>query len=1633
MTSNHGHPNLEDSARTADRLIAWIKENGPARIDSSLIDQQQCIPPSVVMDLAATGMLGMIVPPRYGGLGLQHRDVIRVLAQLAAVDLNVAIFVLDGVMAAHAILGTAEDSIRQEILPDLAQGRIICAFAVTEPAAGSNPRAMTMTASPDSHDGWRLNGAKAWVGSGSWASHILLWAQTHDAFGNPLGVSGFVVRRDAGGINVGPQAQMLGLRGVPKNTVHFDGTPVTKREVLGEVGQGMEAVQTTMSYTRLCLAAMTAGVMKRSVALMSGYAGRRSISTGLLAENPVTLAKLSEIHGAIFAVEALCADLAVRYDRAEAVPTELTAIAKVFGSEYLGRAADTLIQMLGARGYEEPNIAPRILRDSRAFRLFEGPTETLGMHIGASAVHSASDLYGYLHDGLGDTAAAERLGDIAGAIHRNVLAGSGTDDAKISWAYALAGDAASAIIVESALRRSNDLDHVTVPAPALSWARAWCEDSIARSLEVSTRDLPVAGEVQTMLDTLEEGIGRQRWDYPGVEQRADSLVSGEAAPAPVGEPGWAEQERFPWNRPVVPPPDEAHLHELIEASARRHPGKTALRWAGQAMSYRQLDERATAIAGELGRRGITTEDLVGVGLPRGFDQIAAILGVLKAGACYLPVDPAQPVRHLAGILDNANPALVITESGYEHVLGAHASKAVFLDRIKDEDKFVLPATTRLGSPRAAAYVIYTSGSTGAPKGVVIEHQAAVNFVRSAVRRYGLAPGDCMVQFASPAFDAAIEEIFCCLAVGGTLVLRAEEVPDPALLLAMCQEQQVTVLDLPTAYWHELTRAVAAGSMSLPAALRTVIIGGERPDPGIFMSWREAVGTYPELVNTYGPTEATVVAAVCSLADIPFRDSEPHEFPLGRPLDNVTLHVLNERMHPIGPGEVGELYIGGAGLARGYLNDPELTETRFRSLPVTGERVYRTGDLARWGEDGSLEFAGRIDDQVKIRGFRIEPGAIATVFAMHPAVRESFIMPQEDGTGQLRLLAYLTPEDGAQITVEQMHQHAAEHLPIYMHPGAYVVLDQLPRGASHKIDRKRLPKPEVAEPSAQPHTELEETMGRIWSEILGTQPGPDDHFLAVGGHSLSAMRLIAKVRETLGITLPASAIFKHGTIAGLCRHLEETGQAPTPQPESKDVAIIGGGPAGIAAFLHLVYGENIRSIRIIDPNPVGDGGSAFGPDATPFITNTSAQNMSLFSDAPEDFVEYLRSTGRSAGREAFVPRSWFGEYCRARYQEHLELARARRIEVEHIAATVTALTPHGDRAGYDVVLETGVSTFATHVIIATGPSDRKVGIGLAAYQDHPRLLASPYPVRSVRERIGDDPARILVIGTGQSAVDIALHLCESGHRVTLTSVSGIVPSVRTRTGRTARELRARDRLRAVLASGAALDLDLLERTVTDILGGISRVPLSEQVSTLTDPAARMRAEIRLAEQDLNTWQDLVVEAVEEVARWTEEVPPAVAGPVLYQCKWVLRRYGDAIPLPNARRLVAAIDAEQLEIRTTYPEDISFEGVEWCVTWDDGISRFDYIVQATGHEIPALGATPSGYQLAALNTQDRVTADFDGQRRVQNPFTGRSEDIWAIGVAARSRSPLAVPILIAARHAAETAGTILGAETIEVISI
>ncbi|MBI6548982.1 amino acid adenylation domain-containing protein [Xenorhabdus sp. VLS] len=645
------------------------------------------------------------------------------------------------------------------------------------------------------------------------------------------------------------------------------------------------------------------------------------------------------------------------------------------------------------------------------------------------------------------------------------------------------------------------------------------------------------------------------------------------------------------------------IHQLFEAQVQRTPDATAVVFEDQSLSYQELNHRANQLAHSLIAFGIRPDDRVAICVDRGLDMIIGLFGILKAGAGYIPLDPEYPTERLVYQLSDSKPAILLTQKHLQQHLQQHLQTCLPIqdlpiwlldDEIHQNSMAKQPAhnpdSKQMGlQPHHLAYIIYTSGSTGRPKGVMLEHHNVVSLIHAQCQISKPQLGDRILQFVTVAFDISVSDIFPTLASGATLVLRPSHIKIPDITFVdFLREQKVTIINIPTAFWHHWVQEIVAGRGGFSPYLHTVIVGGDKVEHRYLMDWLSCPETQScRWFNAYGPTEVTVTATAM-LIDSKHTSTITDNIPIGHPLSNTRIYILDTLGQPVPIGVSGEIHIGGMGIARGYSNQPELTAEKFIVDPFSDRpnaRMYKTGDLGRWRPDGNIEYLGRNDFQVKIRGFRIELGEIEARLVQCHGVREAIVLAREflphqsitakEISGEKRLVAYLLAEPNVELVPAELRQQLAQHLADYMLPSAFVTLDAFPLAPNGKLDRKALPMPDqtaiVTRAYEAPTTDMEIALAKIWQALLGLEKvSRYDHFFELGGHSLMVVHLIERLRNQ-GHGLDIRTVFSTPVLAEMAKAM-------------------------------LTAQDNAATFSV-PPNLIPDGCTAITPDMLPLICLT----------------------------------------------------------------------------------------------------------------------------------------------------------------------------------------------------------------------------------------------------------------------------------------------------------------------------------------------------------------------------------------------------------------------------------------------
>ncbi|HEX2962083.1 MAG TPA: amino acid adenylation domain-containing protein, partial [Ignavibacteriales bacterium] len=606
---------------------------------------------------------------------------------------------------------------------------------------------------------------------------------------------------------------------------------------------------------------------------------------------------------------------------------------------------------------------------------------------------------------------------------------------------------------------------------------------------------------------------------------------------------------YEWNHSEVEFEKYEAIGSLFEKQAELCPDETALTFEGSSLSYRELNERSNQLAHRLIRQGVLPEDIVGNLLDRSLDMMTGVLGVLKSGGAYLPLDASYPVDRLSFMLEDAGVKTLVTQSNLRSILPEYDGSVIMIDTEWDEisrESTMNPVCP--SDKNNLAYVIYTSGSTGRPKGTMIQHASLINAYQSWEMAYELTTrARSHLQMASFSFDVFAGDWTRALCSGGKLVITPREILlEGEKLYNLMRQEGVNIAEFVPAVLRNLIQYLDISGNNLNF-FHLLIAGSDVWYAGEYRKFLKYCGENTRLINSFGLTEATIDSSYFESTNLDIPNDRL--VPIGRPFSNMTLYVLDRNLEPLAPGLTGELYVGGKGLARGYLKRPDVTAEKFIPDPfskIPGQRLYKTGDMARFLPDGNVEFLGRMDNQIKLRGLRVELGEIETAVSEFDNVRDSVVIAREDTPGDKKIVAYIVTRDGNTIPAPELKHFLADRLPEYMIPSAFVMLEKLPVTPNGKVDRRALPAPDVNEIMKEmesnyvaPRSAADGVIASIWSGVLKVpKVGINDNFFELGGHSLLATQVISRIRTAFNIEIPLRSIFENPTVARMGQIVEK---------------------------------------------------------------------------------------------------------------------------------------------------------------------------------------------------------------------------------------------------------------------------------------------------------------------------------------------------------------------------------------------------------------------------------------------------------------------------------------------------------------
>ena len=990
-------------------------------------------------------------------------------------------------------------------------------------------------------------------------------------------MSGFLVTQGTQGLEIGPESPTMGIRGFPKNTITMNNIHVSKEHLLGKVGEGMEIAQDNMMYIRLCLAAASIGTMKHCVQLMYRYAERRTIVTGQLSENPVTLVRLSEMTAVIDALDSFIYLVSSLLDNdPSTVPEEMFVAAKILGSEYLGWIVDLFVQMLGARGYEEASGASKIFRDARVFRIFEGPSEALNMYIGSRLLEENTRLEFFVRETLQQPELFDEIKQAVNQVNERCLSHKNSSFSKPFsdqyWAQSLIGEIVTYGLILCGIEYNIKIKYSDDLHRANRWVRNKYNSVVQSALigSLGEKILIKSHQIQEIIYKYTDSIGHveqhrntqniyidcllknnQEKDihdgnlstelesYCHENLEINEILSDGYLVATEAE---RQQLLHEWNNvenSTVRP--NICVHHLFEEQAIKNPNSIAVVYQDESITYHELNVRANKLANFLKMKGVSNNTLVAIYMERSLEMIVCLLGVLKAGGSYLPLDHHYPKDAIQFMLNDSGTNLVLSHKKLKQSIPFSHENVVFYDDV--DFNFNEGIVSGHMSTNDICYVIYTSGSSGQPKGVMLPHKALVNLI--LWHREKIPEKRNVLQFTTLNFDMSFLEIFSAFSSGGILTLISEESRmDFTKLSAIIKTNDIQQLMMPVSFLKSL--AASGIDKNNFKNLKEIIVAGEQITvTHEMLSFFEYCSSC-RLFNYYGPSETHVVTSY----EFPKKTEDwPRYPPIGRAISNTKILILNETMHVVPMGTPGEIYIGGVSLGKGYINRKELTEERFIDDPWEdnqGEKLYKTGDYGKFLPDGTILFIGRKDHQIKIRGFRIELQEIEANLMKFSGVQEAIVIVKNDIMVDKYLEAFIvtnSKHDGD--LLDQIIKFLRDSLPPHMIPSCFHLIDKMPLTSSGKINRNALENYEKKFIKHSQHrsyivhatTSTEKKLVTILEDFFKIHVGINYSFSSIGGNSLLAMQIVSRIHDDFSVEIPAFSVLSDPSIADTAKRID----------------------------------------------------------------------------------------------------------------------------------------------------------------------------------------------------------------------------------------------------------------------------------------------------------------------------------------------------------------------------------------------------------------------------------------------------------------------------------------------------------------
>lgn len=1107
----------ENKKELVSKIILWVREYCSSRLDVKEMLDKKKIPEQFLIEAGKMGLLGMRLPKEYGGLELSVLEVQKIIEQISAIDVNLATYLIVQHTFSNPLLLYATPQFRAFYLPQIASGKCLGCFALSEPDAGANPRKMCTSIIAADRGKWKINGTKCWITGAASADMFLVFGH-HEDEDRYNGISCFAIPKTMSGIEIQDASDMLSINGVGLRSIKFNNVVIGEEYLIGEIGKGMVVAESGLLYGRIFTATISSGIMKRCAQLMFRYASKRIIGTGALLDNPVTILKLKETRFAIRAIEAMDAFFGEKIDSKQEIPEDFAIACKVVSSELAWETTDNTVQLLGARGLDYKNSVARILADTRFFRIGEGPSEPLLIKLGATLALTNSRIMRYFRDEMKVDDTYTILANCIKEIKKIANDASMRKESKAIIYYAI-GKVGMWSFLEAVLiwqQRQNSMNELE---DVIEWAREKTIKQIGEARcnvkSISKKDVRLEKDLKQydfMVGTIEETL-------PHSERKPDELL----------------REIDTTDESMDSLQSSTTVIDLFEKNALNNKSSKAVICPGEIVSYGRLYSEVNALCQTLKDNAVIPGDVIGVIMDRSPLLATGLLAVLKSGAAILMLNANEPKERNQIIIRNANVKLIISVRRLEKILCDYSINKLFIDSDVDYKKKNIENIPNMATPSSTAYVAFTSGSTGVPKGVRVSHESICSQIFARCECTSICKEDKILHSVAPNFDIAIWETLSPFVYGCTLVLNNEDVfyYQPRKIVEIISELEVTHIqatptqlalllnNMPETF-HNKLKCIFSGGEVLPDNIKT-----------LFMKKLPEV----DLVHLYGPTEAVIDTCYCK----PLSEQDYVMGEIGKPFSNKEVYVLDENGEEVSDNIPGELYIGGM-IAQDYLNDITLSAERFlknRFLNNECEKMYRSGDIVKKLASGKLQFLYRTDQQIKVNGVRIELGEIEAVLDSYSNIKQAKAAAQKNKENSI-LVAYYTLKDADSINENDLRNYAAMHLPASMVPTKYIQLNEFPLTATGKINQNALMDlvldevKEGNEKRNQPNTVMT-AVTKIWEEILeNTVSNPCIDFFEIGGNSLMVIQVLTRIWELYAVEIDVIDFYENPTISGLCQ-------------------------------------------------------------------------------------------------------------------------------------------------------------------------------------------------------------------------------------------------------------------------------------------------------------------------------------------------------------------------------------------------------------------------------------------------------------------------------------------------------------------